>query len=124
MANAAQNISYNASGPAFSFQQVALGGKDASELAYRGSITFTGDNATSTVVANFIDGTQTPFFTQANPPVAAAPKLVLANISSGATATTFCTVGVTSITTTGCTLQFNGTTPASSITVALVIIPY
>lgn len=122
MANTA-NATYNTSGPGFSFQQLAFGGRDMQELAYRGSVTFTGDNATSTLTINWIDGTQTPFFTPGNPPTAVAPKLVMAQVTTGAVSGTNIT-GISSITTTGCVVQFSGNVPASAFTVAFVVYPY
>jgi hypothetical protein len=122
MANTAK-ATWNGSGPQFTFQQMAFGGKDSSEMAYRGSATFTGDAATSTVTINFIDGTQTPFFTQANPPVAVAPALVIATISKGATSAVS-SGGVASITSTGFVFQGTTTFPASSFTISFIVIPY
>lgn len=121
MANSA-NASYIGSGPAFTNQVVALGGKDALELAYRGKASFTGDGSTSTVTVNFIDGTQTPFFTQGNPPTAVAPSAVMATIGSGATATVYAG-GVTSISTTGFVFQANTTFAASAFVIDFIVLP-
>jgi hypothetical protein len=71
------NATWKTSGPQFTFQQTALGGRDASELAYRGYFTFGGDNTSSLVTVNYIDGTQTPFWSQGNPPTAVAPSAIL-----------------------------------------------
>jgi len=122
MSNTA-NATWNSSGPAFSFQQLAFGGKDNADLAYRGSATFTGDASTSTVTINFIDGTQTPFFTPGNPPTAIAPALVIATIGKGATATVS-SGGVASITNTGFVFQGTTTFPATSFTINFVVIPF
>jgi hypothetical protein len=119
MANTATAV-WLTSGPAFTNQVIALGGKDAQELAYRGTATFTGDAATSTVTVNFIDGTQTPFFTQANPPVAVAPTAVVATIGKGATATVF-GGGVASITSTGFVFQASANFAATSFTIDFIV---
>lgn len=121
MANVA-NAVYVGSGPAFTNQLVAFGGKDVQELAYRGTATFTGDASTSTVTVSFIDGTQTPFFTQANPPVAVAPTAVIATIGKGATATVF-GGGVASITTTGFVFQAAANFAATSFTIDFIVLP-
>jgi len=121
MANSA-NAVWVKQGPAFSFQQLALGGADSQELAYRGSATFTGDASTSAVTINFIDGTQTPFFTPGNPPVAVAPTLVMATIGKGATATVFAG-GVTSISTTAFVFQASATFAATSFTIDFIVMP-
>jgi hypothetical protein len=121
MANSA-NATWVGSGPAFTFQQMAFGGADAKELAYRGKATFTGDAATSVVTVNFIDGVQTPFFTQANPPVAVAPSMVEATIGNGATGTVYAG-GVASITTTGFVFQANANFAATSFTIDFIVCP-
>ena len=121
MSNAA-NATWIGSGPAFTNQVVALGGKDALELAYRGNATFTGDASTSTVTVSFIDGTQTPFFTQANPPTAVAPTAVIATIGKGATSSVYAG-GVTSINTTGFVFQANTTFAATSFTIDFIVLP-
>jgi hypothetical protein len=119
------NATWNASGPAFTFQQVAFGGKDMAEMAYRGSATFTGDAATGVVTINFIDGTQTPFFTPGNPPTAVAPALVIATVGKGATVAN-ASGGVTAITTTGFTFQAQTATtwPATSFTIDFIVVPF
>lgn len=128
MANTA-NATWQGSGPAFTNQVVALGGKDALELAYRGKATFTGDNSTATVTISFIDGTQTPFFTQANPPVAVAPTTVIATAGSngstnaGTWSSTVYICGVTSITTTGFVVTASGNFLATSYTIDFIVIP-
>ena len=123
MANSANMSWANTSGPAFSFQQMAFGGRDMQELAYRGSVTFTGDASTNTLTVNWVDGTATPFFTPGNPPTAVAPKLVFAHVVTGAVSGTNIT-GISSISTTGCVVQFSGNVPASSFTVGLIVVPY
>lgn len=127
MANAA-NATWVGSGPAFTFQQMAFGGADSKELAYRGSATFTGDASTATVTISFIDGTQTPFFTPGNPPVAAKPSMVMATASStGAAAGTWTStvyiVGVTSITTTGFVVTASANFAATSYTIDFIVCP-
>lgn len=124
MAITAQSTTYNTSGPAFTNQVVALGGKDAAEIAYRGSFNFTGDGATTTANVVWIDGVQTPFFTQANPPVAVAPKLVMCGSSNSAAAGTAFAVNVGAITTTGATLTFSVAPSAVAYQVPFVIFPY
>jgi hypothetical protein len=122
LANTA-NATWNASGPQFTFQQMAFGGKDAAEMAYRGSATFTGDASTGTVTINFIDGTQTPFFTPGNPPTAVAPALVIATIGKGATAAVS-SGGVVSISTTGFVFQGTTTFPATAFTIDFIVVPF
>jgi hypothetical protein len=128
MSNAV-NATWIGSGPAFTNQVVALGGKDALELAYRGRATFTGDASTATVTISFIDGTQTPFFTQANPPVAVAPTSVMATAGSngstnaGTWTSTVYIVGVTSITTTGFVVTASANFAATSYTIDFIVIP-
>ena len=122
MANAA-NAVWRKSGPAFSFQQLALGGADAQELAYRGTATFTGDGSTATCTISFVDGTATPFFTPGNPPTAVAPTLVLAQVQAGAVSATVGHIDVTSITTTGFVITSEGNFPASAFTIGFIVIP-
>ena len=127
MANSA-NATWVGSGPAFTFQQMALGGGDNKELAYRGSATFTGDAATATVTINFIDGTQTPFFTPGNPPTAAKPAMVMATASSspsanGTWSSTVFIVGVTSVTTTGFVVTAAANFAATSYTIDFIVCP-
>lgn len=123
MANSA-NMTWATSGPAFTNQQVALGGKDASEIAYRGYVSFTGDNSTATVTVNWIDGTQTPFFTQANPPVAVAPKAVFVGPTNTASTSAVVVQNVNTISTTGCVLTLSANAPAVAIVIPFVIFPY
>lgn len=123
MANAA-NASWATSGPAFTNQVVAFGGRDVLETAYHGFVTFTGDNATATLTVSYIDGTQTPFFTQANPPTAVAPKLVIIGTMQGAASAAVVPQAVTSITTTGFVVTFTGNIPASSFTLPFIVFPY
>jgi len=123
MANTA-NATYTTSGPAFSNQVVALGGRDASEIAYHGSFNFTGDGTTPTVTVNWIDGTQTPFFTQANPPVAVAPNLVICMPFNTAASTAIFVENVNSITSTGAVLTLSGNAPAVAIKIPFIIFPY
>ena len=123
MANTA-NATWVGSGPAFTFQQMAFGGADSKELAYRGKATFTGDASTSVVTINFIDGVQTPFFSPDNPPVAVAPTMVIATVGAGATSAN-ASGGVTAITTTGFTFQAQTAAnwPATSFTIDFVVCP-
>lgn len=123
MANTA-NMTWQTSGPAFTNQVVALGGRDAIETAYHGSITFTGDNATATVTVNWIDGTQTPFFTQANPPTAVAPKTVLVGPTNTVSASAVVVQNVSAVSTTSCVLTLSANAPAVSITIPFVVFPY
>lgn len=120
MANAANAVWVN-QGPAFNFQQMALGGTDMKELAYRGKVTLTGDAATSTITVNFIDGTQTPFFTPGNPPTAVAPSMVLCQFNSGGVTATVNILGVTSITTTGFVITLEANLPATAFTIAFIV---
>jgi hypothetical protein len=128
MANTANAI-WQGSGPAFTFQQVAFGGKDAAEMAYRGRATFTGDASTATVTISFIDGTQTPFSTPGNPPTAVAPTTVMATAGSngstnaGTWSSTVYIVGVTSITTTGFVVTASANFAATSYTIDFIVIP-
>lgn len=123
MANTA-NATYTTSGPAFTNQVVALGGRDATEIAYHGSFNFTGDGSTASVTVNWIDGTQTPFFTQANPPVAVAPNLVLALPFNTAATTAVFVENVNSITSTGAVLTLSAAAPAVAIKIPFIIFPY
>lgn len=123
MANTA-NMTWATSGPAFTNQVVALGGKDAAEIAYRGYISFTGDGAAATVTVNWIDGTQTPFFTQANPPVAVAPKAVFVGPTNTAATSAVVVQNVNTISTTGCVLTLSAAAPAVAIVIPFVIFPY
>lgn len=123
MANTA-NATWTTSGPAFTNQVVALGGKDAAELAYHGSANFTGDNATASVTVNFIDGTQTPFFTQGNPPTAVAPKLVLLGPMNTAATTAVFPQNVNSVSTTGFVITLSANAPAVAISIPFVVFPY
>lgn len=123
MANTSNAI-WATSGPAFSFQQLAFGGKDVAELAYRGYITFTGDAATATVTLNWVDGTATPFSTPGNPPTAVAPKAVFVGPTNTASASAVVVQNVSAVTTTGCTLTLSANAPAVSITIPFIIYPY
>jgi hypothetical protein len=126
MANSA-NAVWVGSGPAFTFQQMAFGGADSKEMAYRGRATFTGDAASNTVTINFIDGTQTPFFSPGNPPTAVAPSMVIATASASSVASTWSTTvfisGVTSITTTGFVVQGSANFAATSYTIDFIVCP-
>jgi hypothetical protein len=124
MAISNQSTTYNTQGPAFTNQVVALGGRDAQEIAYHGSFNFTGDAATTTINVVWIDGVQTPFFTQANPPVAVAPKLVLCGSSNSVAAGTAFVVNVGAVTTTGATLTASAAPSAVAYQVPFVIFPY
>jgi hypothetical protein len=123
MANTA-NATWTTSGPAFTNQVVAFGGRDAAELAYHGYASFTGDGATATVTINFIDGVQTPFFTQANPPVAVAPKSILVGPFNTVATSAIYIESVYAISTTGFTLQLSGNAPAVAIIVPFIVFPY
>lgn len=118
------NATYTTSGPAFTNQVVAFGGSDANELAYHGFASFTGDNATATVTVNFIDGTQTPFFTQGNPPTAVAPKLILVGPTNTAATSAVVVQNVNSVSTTGFVLTLSANAPAVAIKIPFVIFPY
>lgn len=120
MANTA-NATWVNSGPSASFQQMALGGTDNKELAYRGKVTLTGDAASSTITVNFVDGTATPFFTPGNPPVAVAPSMVLCQFNAGGVTATVNILGVTSITTTGFVITLEAALPATSFTIAFIV---
>jgi len=124
MAIPAVNATWTTSGPSATFQQVAFGGKDMLELAYRGQVTFVGDGATTAAVINWIDGTQTPFWTP-GPPTAVAPKIVIAQMNGGTVATSISIVSVTSITSTSATVNFSAA-PANAATcvVSFMVIPY
>lgn len=123
MSNSA-NATWTTSGPAFTFQTVAFGGKDNIELAYHGYVTFTGDNSTASVTVNWIDGTQTPFFTQANPPTAVAPKAVFVGPTNTASTSSVVVQNVNTISTTGCVLTLSGNAPAVAITIPFIVFPY
>jgi hypothetical protein len=118
------NATWTTSGPAFTNQVVAFGGKDAIEDAYHGYASFTGDGATTTVTVNFIDGTQTPFFTQANPPTAVAPKLVLVGPMQTVSTNSVYIEGVYGISTTAFTIQLSADAPAVAITIPFIVFPY
>ena len=122
MANSA-NAVWATSGPQFTNQVMAFGGRDASELAYHGYASFTGDAATATLTVNFIDGTQTPFFTQANPPVAVAPKAVLVGPMSGTNSANNVIQGIV-ITSTGFVVTFAGNPPANAYILPFIVFPY
>lgn len=117
------NATWQGSGPSFTNQVVALGGKDNQELAYRGFVTFTGDASTAGFTVNFIDGTQTPFFTQGNPPTAVAPKLVLVGPAIGTSSTACIYTTVSSITASAFTVTTSAAIPANSYTVPFIVIP-
>jgi len=123
MSNSANAI-WATQGPSFTNQVVALGGRDATELAYHGYVTFTGDNSTSLVTINWIDGTQTPFFTQANPPTAVAPKAVFVGPTNTAATQTVVVQNVYSVSNTGCVLTLSANAPAVSITIPFIVFPY
>jgi len=123
MANTA-NTTWATNGPAFTNQQLAFGGRDMAELAYHGWVAFTGDNATATVTVNWIDGTQTPFFTQANPPVAVAPKAVFVGPTNTAATSAVVVQNVNSITTTGCVLTLSANAPAVAIVIPFIVFPF
>jgi hypothetical protein len=117
------NATWQGSGPAFTNQLVAFGGKDVQEMAYRGYITFTGDASTAGFTVNFIDGTQTPFYTQANPPTTVAPKLVLVGPMIGTASSACIYQTVASITASAFTVTTSAAIPANSYTVPFIVIP-
>lgn len=115
---------YTTAGPAFTNQVVAIGGRDNSELAYHGYFSFTGDGATTSAAFNWIDGTQTPFFTQANPPTAVAPAAVFVGPLQSAAAGTASTMNVNSVTTTGVTITFGTAPSAVAYKIPFIVFPY
>jgi hypothetical protein len=115
---------YSTSGPAFSFQQMALGGKDAAEIAYRGFFSFTGDGAATSATFNWIDGVQTPFSTPGNPPTAVAPKEVLLGSLQSAAAGSTVAMNVSGVTTTGCLITFSAAPSAVAYTLPFIIYPF
>lgn len=124
MAITAISTTYATQGPAFTNQVVALGGRDATEIAYHGTFNFTGDAATTTATFNWIDGTQTPFFTQANPPVAVAPFAVFVGALQSAAAGSTVSINVNSITTTGVTVTFSAAPSAVAYKLPFIVYPY
>lgn len=125
MAITAISTNYTTSGPSFTNQVVAFGGRDASELAYHGYFQFTGDGATTSAAFNWIDGTQTPFFTQGNPPTAATPIAVFVGAAQTAAAQTAIAINVNSASTTGVTLSFSAApTNAVVYKVPFIVFPY
>jgi hypothetical protein len=124
MAITAISTTYQGQGPQFTNQVVAFGGKDAIEEAYRGYFSFTGDASSTTAAVVWIDGTQTPFFTQANPPVAVAPKSVMVGQLQSASGGTASAINVSGVTSTGCTLTFGTAPSAVAYTLPFVIFPY
>lgn len=123
MANTA-NVTWDTSGPAFSFQQVAFGGKDAAQMAYHGYLSFTGDGSSASVTVNWIDGTQTPFSTPGNPPTAVAPKFVIAGQLNTASTTAVFVENVNTISTTGCVLTLSGAAPAVATILPILVFPF
>lgn len=124
MAITAISTNYTTAGPAFSNQVLAVGGRDASELAYHGYFAFTGDAATTSATFNWIDGTQTPFFTQANPPTAVAPVAVLVGSLQSSAAGTASALNVNSVTTTGVTVTFGTAPSAVAYKIPFIVFPY
>jgi hypothetical protein len=125
MSIAAQGVVWATGGPDFTNQVVAFGGRDMTELAYHGYLSFTGDASTTSVTVNWIDGTQTPFFTQANPPTAVAPKAVLLGPLNTPSGTTTAPVfNVSALTTTGFTLTSTIAFPAVVCVIPLIVFPY
>lgn len=118
------NATWAASGPAFTNQVVAFGGKDAAEVAYRGYAAFTGDGSTASVTVNYIDGTQTPFFTQANPPVAVAPKAIEVGPMNTAATSAVVVQNVNTISTTSFVLTLSAAAPAVAIVIPFIVFPY
>jgi len=123
MANTA-NATWTTSGPSFTNQVVAFGGKDAQELAYHGYASFTGDASSTFVTVNFIDGTQTPFFTQANPPVAVAPKVILCGPLNTVATTGVYVQDIYSISTTAFIIQLSAAAPAVAILIPFIVFPF
>lgn len=115
---------YTTQGPAFTNQVTAVGGRDALELAYHGFFSFTGDGAATSAAFNWIDGTQTPFFTQGNPPTAVAPAAVFVGALQSAAAGSTVGVNVNSVTTTGVTLTFSAAPTAVAYKIPFIIFPY
>jgi hypothetical protein len=124
MAITSISTTYTTSGPAFTNQVMALGGRDATEIAYHGVFNFTGDGAATSATFNWIDGVQTPFFTQANPPVAVAPKAVFLGGTNSAAAGTAAATNVSSVTSTGCVITFSAAPSAVAYTLPFIIYPY
>jgi hypothetical protein len=124
MAITAISTNYTTAGPAFTNQVLALGGRDATEIAYHGYFAFTGDGAATTAAFNWIDGTQTPFFTQANPPVAVAPTAVFIGSLQSAAAGSTVSINVNSVTTTGVTLTFSAAPSAVAYKLPFIVFPY
>lgn len=124
MAITAISTNYTTQGPSFTNQVTAMGGRDATELAYHGYFQFTGDGAATSAVFNWIDGTQTPFFTQGNPPTAVAPTAVFVGAGQSAAAGTTFSVNVNSVSTTGVTLTFSAAPSAVVYKVPFIVFPY
>jgi hypothetical protein len=124
MAITAISTTYTTSGPAFTNQVIALGGRDAAEIAYHGVFNFTGDGSSTSATFNWIDGVQTPFFTQGNPPVAVAPKAVLLGSLTSVAAGSTLAINVSALSTTGCVLTFSAAPSAVAYTLPFVIFPY
>lgn len=115
---------YATAGPAFTNQVTAVGGRDMTELAYHGWFSFTGDASTTSATFNWIDGTQTPFFTQANPPTAVAPQAVFIGSLQSAAAGSTVSINVNSVTTTGVTLTFSAAPSAVAYKLPFIVFPY
>lgn len=115
------NATWATSGPAFTGQIVAFGGRDSSELAYRGYASFTGDNATATVTLNWVDGTATPFSSAGT---AVAPAAVFVGPTNTAAANAVVVQNVSSISTTGCVLTLSANAPAVAIKIPFIVFPF
>lgn len=124
MAITAISTNYTTAGPAFSNQVVAVGGRDSTELAYHGYFAFTGDGAATSAAFNWIDGTQTPFFSQANPPTATAPVAVFIGSLQSAAAGSTSAMNVNSVTTTGVTITFASAPSAVAYKIPFIVFPY
>lgn len=113
MAITAQNASYLGSAPvAGGSTTVAFGGSSMLELAYIGKATFTGDGATTTATLNYLDGTNTLFFT---------PSAVFAVRSGGSAASTISVASVADNADSGKTAAVNfSAAPANAATVTVV----
>lgn len=58
MSIAAQNLTYFGQGPVATGSTIlAFGGSSVQELCYQGTVTFTGDNTTTSAVINYTNGT-------------------------------------------------------------------
>lgn len=113
MANTA-NMVYSGQGPAGT-GQILASMSDAGDgaRALEGFISFTGDNSTSTVTVNFVDGVQALPFT---------PSAVIVSRSGGAGTSTISALNASSISTTAFTLTASATLTAAVYVFAVRII--